>query len=98
MRKFLPVALVGGAVAVLRNSKARERLMDVGGQAVTKLQGLLQRGDQKPQLPVAQYRTTNTGDVETEDQGGSWADDGGGGHGGGQASPAPGSAPLPPNH
>jgi hypothetical protein len=98
VKKLLPVALVGGAVAVLRNSKARERLMEVGGQAMSKLQGLLHRGEDERQLPVAQYRTTNTGDVETEDQGGSWADDGGGGHGGGQASPAPGSTPLPPNH
>lgn len=89
-RKLLPLALIGGAVALLRNSKARARVGQLGGQAVGAVQGLLDRGkSQKADLPVSSYRATPTGDVDSEDQGGSWADDGGGGKDGGQASPKP---------
>jgi hypothetical protein len=86
-RKLLPLALIGGAIALLRNSKARRRAGELGSQAVGAVQGLLDRGKgDKRELPVSPYRVTPTGDVESEDQGGSWADDGGSGKGGGQAS------------
>jgi hypothetical protein len=83
---------------MLTKPEARQR----AAGAVSRLVGTLRdrllgaRGEQAPGPPLHTYQATAAGDVDSDDPAGSWADDGGGGHGGGQASPVRGSAPLAP--
>ena len=70
--RWLAIPLVAGAVAALRDPARRRRLGLTSGA-----------GDGV--AGVTPVRTTASGDVETEDRSGQWADDGGAGAGGGQA-------------
>jgi len=81
--KLKPVrlALLSAVAYIAANPKARAKAGELFQQAREKVDDL-----RKPAAPaeVAPYLTTAQGDVESEDPGGSWADDGGGGVGGGQ--------------
>jgi hypothetical protein len=72
--RWLAIPLAAGAVAALRD-RARRR-------GRTRTDGV--RTPDGAGLGVAPVRTTATGDVESEDRSGQWADDGGGGTDGGQ--------------
>jgi hypothetical protein len=96
-RKLLTLVLAGAAGSVLSKPQARSRLTGLLSTATDRLRGLLGRHQEQAPAPVSTYQTTAAGDVDSEDPAGSWADDGGGGLGGGQASPVAGSAPLAPD-
>jgi hypothetical protein len=72
--RWLAIPLVAGAVVARRNRARRQ-----GPAPVVDA-----RKSDGPGLGVAAVRHTATGDVESEDRSGQWADDGGGGTNGGQ--------------
>jgi hypothetical protein len=80
--KPLRLAFMSAVAYVAANPKARARAGHLAQEVREKVEKMRGRSSTPPD--VAPYLTTSGGDVESEDPGGSWADDGGGGIGGGQ--------------
>jgi hypothetical protein len=83
--KPLRLAVLSAVAYVVANPKARAKAGELIGQAREKVDQLRGRPS-GTEDGVSPYQQTPEGDVESEDPAGTWADDGGGGVGGGQGA------------